>query len=63
MLAVGDVLSIQFTVAVVSPVLPARSSKVNVKVQLLENIYSLDHPLFVIVTHISENHVRIVITF
>jgi hypothetical protein len=36
----GSMSSIQFTVAVVSPVLPARSSKVKRKLPSLEKIYA-----------------------
>ena len=59
--AVGAVLSIQFTVAVVSPVFPAASSNSNVNVQSAVNIYVSLAQLFVIVIH-SDAHVNVAVT-
>jgi hypothetical protein len=62
MVAVGGVLSIQFTVAVVSHVFQAKSSNSKVKFPLFVNVYILDHPLFVIVTQLLLNDEIVAIT-
>ena len=62
-MAVGLVLSIQVTVAVVEPVLPAVSMKLNVKSPLPVKVNVSDDQLFVIVIPVLLNPVRVARTF
>gem|GEM_PF-5517276 len=61
--AVGFILSIHVTVAIASPVLNPSSLKVKVKVPFPVNVYQVNQPLLVMVTHVSLNHVSIATTF
>lgn len=61
-IAVGGNLSIHVTVAIILHVFQKISTKSNVNDQLSKNVYSANHELLVIVTHVSENHVKVAIT-
>ena len=56
-------MSIQFTVAVVAPVLPAISINVNVKLPFPVKVYIFDPQLFVIVIPVLLNPVSVAMTF
>jgi hypothetical protein len=61
--AVGVVLSIRLTVAVVAHVFPTASMNVYVKLPFHVNVCHDNHQLLVIVTHVLLNHVSVAITF
>jgi len=56
-------VTIHVTVAVASPVLPAGSLNSNTKDPFSLNVYVSCPRLFVMITHVSLNHVKVAITF